>query len=99
MAVIVSYVRTGGLGLAQAIVDARLTESVSVPGTTAGAAGADEAALIVNNESDPVKVAWGSTPDAAATSRTDATSAYVSIPAGQSVVVRPKSGDKINVKS
>jgi hypothetical protein len=99
MTVVVSWVTSRGTGYATAIGRVTAQERVTVPGTTARATLQNEMAVVGNGETSMVAVAWGSTPDAAATSETALTSAGVAVPAGGlSYPLDPKVGDKINVK-
>lgn len=101
MAVIVSFMRPGGLGSIHAvgIGHCRVTEALALDGTTTAAALDGEIAILVNTEADAVLAANGDTPNATATAFTNDTSAGYAIPAGTMIPVALKAGDKINVKA
>lgn len=88
----------GGASAAGAI---RKKEVLTVPDTTTITANAGEYAIVLNTEASAVLVAYGSTPDAQATTSTSATTAGIGIPAGlDSALLGPlASGDKVNVKT
>lgn len=77
----------------------RLRESVTAPGVTTGKVKAGEAVLIFNGDGSPVLVAHGSTPDAAATDATEATTAGVPVGSTLSQVLVPAIDSKISVKA
>lgn len=102
MPALVSFIRHGGLGSVhvRGISGARVTESVALNGTTTAVAQSEEAVFVANTEASMIRVAWGSTPDAAATAETEQTSAGLAVPAGGiSDVIIPKPGDKFNAKT
>jgi hypothetical protein len=98
MTVVVSFIRATGAGVI-GVGGVRAQERVTVPGTTVTTALNGEVVIIGNGETSMVAAAWGSTPDAAATAETTATSASVAVPAGGlSYPINPKFGDKVNIK-
>lgn len=102
MPVKVSMMKPGGLGTINqvGIGDCRAAETVSsFPGTTTIAAADGEIAYIASTEAAAVILAHGTTPDAAATAKTAATSAGYALQPGQYLAVALKVGDKINVKT
>lgn len=101
MTVEVAFIRPAALGpgSSQVIGDVRATEAVSVPGTTTATVGVGELVMITNNESTAQRIAWGSTANADATVKTAATTAGISVPAGQQMPIAPPEGVKINVKA
>lgn len=101
MAVKVSFVRPAGIGSVDApgIGACRVCETLTVPGATTAAAQDGEIAVIVSTESSAVVVAHGSTPDAAATAQTSATSAGYAVPPSQIVPIVLRAGDKISIKA
>ena len=101
MAVIVSFATPKGIGSIHSphIGAVRAREDITVPGSTTAAAQNGEIAVIANGEASIVAAAFGTTPDAAATAETTATSAGFGIPAGAVVMVPLKTGDKINIKA
>lgn len=76
----------------------RVSETVSVGGTTTITAQQGEIALLVSTESGTVNASHGVTPDAAATAATAATSAGYGVPPGVPYPVALQPGDKINIK-
>lgn len=101
MTVVVSFIRQAARGLeASGVGDVRVRENVTIPGTTTATLEAGELVLIGNAETSMVAVAFGTTPDAAATAKTAATSAGMPVAAGAlSYPIIPAVGDKINVKA
>lgn len=101
MAVVVSFFSPSSMGSvhAPALGGARVTEIVTIPDSTTATAEPGEAALVVNNETDPVMVAIGATPDASALAQTAATSAAVCVPAGGSLVLRVPAGARVDVRA
>jgi len=102
MTVTVSFVTPAinGSGPGVGIGRVRVKEVVTIPGTTTATALAGEFVLVGNGEATMSAVAFGSTPDAAATAETAATSAGYPVGAGQ--VSDPfivKLGDKVNIKA
>lgn len=99
MTVVVSFVKPQGAGVV-GMGRVRIRENISVPGTTTNAAEDGEIIIIGNAETSPVNAAWGTTPDAAATAASAATTAGVPIFAGAvSFPITPKIGEKINIKA
>jgi len=101
MTCVVSFIRakTGGAGAAS-VGSVRKKEVVTVPGSTTITAEAGEIALVGNGETTMVLVAWGSTPDAVATSETSATTAGMPVAAGwTSPPLVMNAGDKVNIKA
>jgi hypothetical protein len=96
MAVVVSFVRVSGIG---AIATCRVMEKITVPGTTTATCQEGETVLCGSSESSMVLVAHGSTPDAQATAETAATSAGYPLLTGGLTPIRPRTGDKINIKA
>ena len=101
MPVKISFIKPGGLGSIHAIGigDCRVCETITVPGSTTASLQAGEIIHMVSTETGAVVAAHGSTPDAAATATTGATTAGYGIPTGVSVVVAARVGDKVNVKA
>lgn len=101
MTVFVSFIQPGALGSIHApgVGAARVRESLTIPATTTAAFADGELAIVFNNESAPVFVAFGTTPDAAATASGSATTAGVTIGAGSWLPIVGKAGDKINAKA
>lgn len=102
MSVTVSFVTLGTNGFTDAvgIVGVRVKEVITVPGTTVAVAKEGEFVVVGNGEASMVAVAFGSTPDAAATAQAAATSAGYPIGAGQ--VSDPfvlAAGNKVNIKA
>lgn len=102
MAVIVSFIRPKGVGSVNApgIGSVRIREDITVPGTTTATVEDGEIVIIGNNEATMVAVAHGTTPNAAATASTTATSAGYPVAAGAvSDPFVPDTGAKINIKA
>ncbi len=101
MSVTVSFLTAGpGAGGVVGISKVRVKEVVTVPGTTTATALAGEVIVVGNGESSMVAVAIGSTPDAAATAETSATTAGYPVGAGQvSDPFLPVAGAKVNIKA
>ena len=102
MSAVVCFVTamSGGAG-ASAAGRIRKKEVLSVPSTSTITANAGEFAIVLNTETTGILVAFGSTPDAVATTETSATSAGLGIPSGlDSALLGPLAqGDKISVKA
>jgi len=100
MTVFASFAKPSGMGSIHApgIGSIRARESLTIPATTSTAFVDGEVAIVFNNESAPVFVAFGTTPDAAAGAASAATTAGVTIAAGAWLPIIGKAGDKINVK-
>ena len=79
----------------------RKKEVLTVPSTSTITAQAGEFAIVLNTETSGILVAYGSTPDAVATTETSATSAGLGVPAGlDSALLGPLAeGDKISAKA
>lgn len=79
----------------------RKKEVLTVPNTSTIAANKGEFAIVLNTETSGILVAYGSTPDAVATTETSATSAGLGIPSGlESALLGPlNQGDTISVKA
>lgn len=91
-------VSAGGGGSAAGAI--RKKEVLSVASTSTITANAGEYAIVLNTEATAILVAYGSTPDAQATTSTSATTAGIGVPAGlDSALLGPLAqGDKVNVK-
>ena len=102
MTVVVSFIRAAGLGALNTpgVGACRIRENITIPGTTAAALQDGEFAIVGNAEVSMVAVAFGTTPDAAATAATSVSSAGYPVPAGMcsDPIVAP-AGSKINVKA
>lgn len=77
----------------------RASETVTVPGTTTGAALENEVIIILSTEAAAVVFATGSTPDAAASLQTTLTTAGMGLEPLFSLLLYPNRGDKINIKA
>jgi len=101
MAVIVSFIRPGGLGSVHAvgIGACRVRETLALNGTTTAALEDGEIAVLCSTETTTVLGAFGVTPDAAAAASTAVTSAGFPLPVGMIVPVAGLAGSKINVKA
>lgn len=79
----------------------RKKEVLTVPSTSTITADAGEFAIVLNTETSGILVAYGSTPDAVATTETAATSAGLGVPAGlDSALLGPLAeGDKVSAKA
>lgn len=101
MPVIVCFATPGGLGTINAVGVGRVraAESLALNGTTTASVQDGEIVLLCSTEASTVLGAHGTTPDAAATAATAATSAGFPIPAGVLVPVAAAVGSKINVKA
>lgn len=101
MTVVVSFITSAGIGgssvgVGRVVAQERLTP----PATTARATGVGETVLVGNGESGMIAVAYGTTPDAAATAESDTTSAGFPVAAGDiGIPFSPGAGKKINVKA
>jgi hypothetical protein len=102
MSAVVCFVRAvaagGGSTAAGAI---RKKEVLTVPSTSTITANAGEFAIVLNTEATAILVAYGSTPDAQATTETGATTAGLGIPSGlESPLLGPLAqGAKVDVKT
>lgn len=101
MAAYVSFFTPAGIGAIEApgIGNVRLREAVTVPGSTSASCAPDEAVMVYNGESTAIFIAFGTTPDAAATSATLATTA--GFPVGPGTMSPPfiaPNGAKFNIK-
>ncbi len=101
MPVKVSFIKPGGLGSINAVGfgQCRISETITVPGTTAAALLDGEIVVMCSTEAAAVVAAHGTTPDAAAPAQTNATSAGYGVPAGVLVCAAPKVGDRVNIKA
>lgn len=102
MSAVVSFLKphSGGAGV-QAAWKIRKMEILTVGDTPSTATAEDgEIAVVLNTESNAILVAYGSTPNAQATSETAATSAGIGVPTGlMSPALGPLAqGDKISAK-
>lgn len=102
MSVFVSFVKSKAVGSVDniAIGSCRARESLALgSGVTAAVTAADEMVLIVNGETAPVFVAFGTAPNANLAAETLASSAGVPLPAGGSIALFPPKGSKINARA
>ena len=101
MPVKVSFMRPGPMGSVNAVAigACRICETITVPGSTTASAQEGEIVLLVSSESTAVVVAHGTTPDAAATAQTAATSAGYGLSSDSYMPVAVKTGDKISIKA
>lgn len=101
MTVVVSFIKQTARGSeASGVGQVRIRENITVPGTTTATLLPGELVVVGNAETSMVAVAFGTTPDAAATLATGATSAGLPVPSGGlSYPIIPAFGDKINVKA
>lgn len=101
MTAVVSFIQgTSIIGSTYGIGRVVAQERVTVPGSTSRAALAGEIVLVGNGEASMVAVAYGTTPDAAATAENlPTTSAGFPVGPGQvSVPLYPGPGNKVNIK-
>ncbi len=77
----------------------RICETLTVPATTTASAREGEFILVSSTETATVVCAHGTTPDAAATAQTVATTAGYPIPPNDLTPIQANVGDKINVKA
>jgi hypothetical protein len=103
MTVMVSFVTAGsGGGGSNGVFAVRAQERITIPGTTTNSTRVGELVLIGNGEASMVAVAFGTTPDAAATAdNSPVTSASVPVGAGQvgAPLCPGVAGAKINIKA
>ena len=103
MPVKVGFFTPGKLGAIDAIGvgNCRVSETLTVPGTTTITAADGEMALLVSTEASTVVAAHGLNPDAAAVifAGNQQTSAGYGVPPGTFVPVVVRNGDKINIKA
>lgn len=102
MTVVVSFIAPHGIGPLHApgIGRVRVRENLTIPATTTATVQDGEIVVIGNAEGSMVAVAFGTTPDGAATAETSATSAgYPVASGGVSDPFVPPVGSKINVKA
>lgn len=102
MTVVVSFITPKGIGSVDApgVGRVRIRENLAVGGTTVASALQGEVVIIGNGETSMIAAAFGTTPDAAATAETVATSAGVPIASASiGVPLMPAAGDKVNVKT
>lgn len=77
----------------------RLREAVALNGVSTGVVRSGEAVMVFNSEGSSILAAHGTTPDAAATTATAATTAGVPVAADQGVILVPAIDSKISVKA
>lgn len=102
MSAVVCFVRPGSAGGGgTAAWKIRKKEVLTVPSTSTITAEAGEFAIVLNTETSAILIAYGSTPDAVATTETSATSAGIGVPSGlDSCLLGPLAlGDKISAKA
>lgn len=101
MAVKVSFMKPGGLGSVHAVGmgACRICETITVPGSTMASLRDGEIAVLVSTETGSVVAAHGTSPDAAATDATAATSAGYGVPTAMAVAIAGMVGDRINIKA
>ena len=101
MPVKVSFMRPGHLGSIDAVGvgSCRICETITVPGSTTASAQAGEIVVLISTEASTVVAAHGTTPDAAATAETTATSAGYGLTSYGPLAIAVKIGDKINIKA
>ena len=101
MPVKVSFIRPGPMGSIDAVGvgSCRICETITVPGSTTASAQEGEIVLLVSTEGSAAVAAHGTTPDAAATAQTTATSAGYGVPSGILMPIAVKTGDKISIKA
>jgi hypothetical protein len=101
MSVTISFMRaaTAGAGAA-AVSTVRKKEVVTIGNSTTITALPGEVGWVYNGETSGILVAWGSSPDAQATTATSATTAGFAVPAGMcGPIMILASGDTVNVKT
>jgi hypothetical protein len=101
MTVYVSFCQPGSIGSIHApgVGAIRVRESLTIPASTTATFADGELAIVFNGESAPVFIAFGTTPDAAATAASAVTTAGVVVAAGGWLPIVGKAGDKINAKA
>jgi hypothetical protein len=101
MTVVVSFITGGQISAgASGVRTIRAQERLTIPATTVTAALVGETVLIGNGEAGMVAAAFGSAPDAAATTATASTSAGMPIGAGMvGIPIVPGPGALVNVKA
>src|SRR4051794_27333473 len=102
MSAVVCFVKAvSGGGGASAAGRIRKKEVLTVPSSSTITAEAGEYAIVLNTETTGILVAFGSTPDAQATSESSVTSAGLGVPAGlDSALLGPlAAGDKVSAKT
>lgn len=102
MSAVVCFIRVASAGGgASAAWKVRKKEVLSVPSTSTITATSGEFAIILNTETSGILAAYGSIPDAVATTETAATSAGIGVASGlESALLGPLAeGDKISVKA
>jgi hypothetical protein len=100
--VVVNFCKARGIDGAYAapeLSEIRKRENITIPATTSNAIEDGEVVIIYNGEANPIAVAFGTAPDADATSSTSSTSAGLAIAANGSISLYPPNGSTINVKS
>lgn len=101
MSAVVCFLRPGSAGGGgTAAWKIRKKEVISVPASSTITAEAGEFAIVLNTETTAILIAYGSTPDAVATTETSATSAGLGVPSGlESALIGPLAlGDKVSAK-
>jgi len=101
MPVKVSFMRPGFVGSVSilGLGRCRVSETITVPGSTTAAALDGEIVLLCSTEAVAVVVAHGITPDAAAVVSTPATTAGYALAPLSIVPVAMLAGDKVNIKA
>jgi hypothetical protein len=100
MTVVVSFITAHTKGAASAVNTSRICEHLTVGSTTTNYAEPEEMVVVGNTETSMITVAFGKTPDAAATaSSPGVTSAGIPVPSGGvSYPIKTKAGDYVSVK-
>jgi hypothetical protein len=83
MAVYVNWIIPASTGPVGSVGRVVARAAITIPGSTTRRVQPGELVVVTNGESSAVAVAWGSTPDAAATDETSVTSAGLAIPSEQ----------------
>lgn len=100
MAVFVTFVVTAASGPIGQVARVVARESITIPGTTTRKVQSGETVIVHNAAAAAVAVAWGSSPDAAATAETSATTAGIPVPPNlDSAPLVPPAGVTLNVKT
>ena len=102
MSAVVCFVRAVSGGAASSAAGSiRKKEVLTVPSTSTITAEAGEFAIVLNTEATGILVAYGSTPDAQASTATAATTAGLGVPSGlDSALLGPLAlGAKVDVKT
>jgi len=77
----------------------RLSETITVPGSTSASALSGEIVLVCSTEANAVVVAHGITPDAAATNSTPLTTAGYALEPLHTTAIPLVVGDRVNIKA